>query len=782
MTKIENQQLELIYEVSKIIYLEKIGYEDLYSRLRKIFKINLINLKDFMNIQFKKDSNGYYLLSDYDKAILNIIQNNSIDYDNIGLKRIDDYIKDNNFMKNFNNESSYFNFLRKSGIYLESIDELKNYPITNNYKLIDLFEEFNEDLTIEQLLKLPNIEIYYKTRLFLDYLIFIVKNMDFDFDNYFEDKYNNLISNLNNIQLEILKQRIISNDPVTLEELGNKFSLTRERIRQIESRILRNLRLSQTNKFVLDFFILNYKNKKFAYSYEIDSITENLSKNSKNYFMILVNESMDTDYYFDKNLNLIVEKSKFSYDLLKNEIVKIFGDMIHKNANLPIQAEKSLKHFYNEFNNIYLLKGTPKRNMVLKILDENFTKGYKISSEDDYYKLIKIYKQTYGDNLEIPELRSVQIALSNSDFITVDKGLYKNVDSLELINDNLLNEISEFISKQKDNTYYKTIFHKFKEKLEEQGISNWNHLKGLLDYQLGFVYNSKRDYIELLENSISPNSKIRAEIQEFKDKFNLDDLRKKYPGVADYVFMNLITANKEIIKLNDFNFILYKNLNLNDKTKNDLNKFIDETFDVLNVDILTSRKIFSRLNLKRPDLARMLNKIDDHSSLFSLINYYFTGVYQLRRPLISKNSFENLNIINVVQTQFDDKDKITIDDFVGYSNRIGLRENFGFNELASLLSEKFIQINETLLINMNNLNIKREDIILIKSILLKELRNGNKIIKTNSRIFDLLPKMSFNWSLHSLRSFARAYLTDSFLIEHKAGSTGLYEIIIKEII
>jgi hypothetical protein len=188
------------------------------------------------------------------------------------------------------------------------------------------------------------------------------------------------------------------------------------------------------------------------------------------------------------------------------------------------------------------------------------------------------------------------------------------------------------------------------------------------------------------------------------------------------------------------------------------------------------------LNLKRPDLARMLNKIDDHSSLFSLINYYFTGVYQLRRPLISKNSFENLNIINVVQTQFDDKDKITIDDFVGYSNRIGLRENFGFNELASLLSEKFIQINETLLINMNNLNIKREDIILIKSILLKELRNGNKIIKTNSRIFDLLPKMSFNWSLHSLRSFARAYLTDSFLIEHKAGSTGLYEIIIKEII
>jgi hypothetical protein len=782
MIKIDNAYTELTYEIARIIYYERLRSEDLYLRVRKNLKINKSDLIDFLNMQFKKDKNGYCVLNDNDKSILNIMLNKETEKDNFELNNLDNFIRNNNLRENFQNDSSYFIFLKKSFFYLAEIDELKNYPITNNYEIKDICDDFLEDLNIQDLLKLPNIEIYYKTRLFLDYFIFVVKNMDFDFDNYFGIKYNSLIEGLNDIQLQILYQRIISNNPATLEELGKIYHLTRERIRQIESKILRNLRLSQTNKHVLDYFMLSFKSQEYANSYALEKVTENLSEKSKKYFMILINESMNTSFYFDRNLNLIVEKGKFSYELLRSKIIRMYGEIIHKDVDAPIQLKYALKEFYNEYNNIYLLKGLPKREMILKIVDEHFNRGYKISSEKDYEKFVKMYRETYGNNEDIPELRSVQLALSNSDFITVEKGLYKNIDLIELINESLLNEIAQFISIQKENVYYKTIFHEFKEKLEAQGINNWNYLKGLMDYQLSLAYHSKRDYIKLEKNYASPNAKLKSVILEFEDKFNLDDLRRKYPGIADHVFMNLIAENKEIIKLDKGDYILFNNLKLNSKLKKELENFIAETFDALNLDIITSRKVFSRLNLKRPDLVKSLNKISHHSSLFSLINYYFHDKYQLRRPLISRNSFENLNTINVIRTHFEEFDEITIDQFIDYSNRIGLRENFGFNELASLLSDKFIQVNESQLSNIVKLNIKREDIVLIKAIILREIRNGSRIFNINSRILSSLPKMNFSWSLYSFLSFIRTYLSDSIENEYKAGSTGLYEISIKEII
>ncbi|SIN77553.1 RNA polymerase factor sigma-32 [Halodesulfovibrio marinisediminis] len=46
----------------------------------------------------------------------------------------------------------------------------------------------------------------------------------------------------NDKELEILHKRLLSDDPVTLREIGEQFGITRERVRQIEARLLQKIR------------------------------------------------------------------------------------------------------------------------------------------------------------------------------------------------------------------------------------------------------------------------------------------------------------------------------------------------------------------------------------------------------------------------------------------------------------------------------------------------------------------------------------------------------------
>jgi RNA polymerase sigma-32 factor len=57
---------------------------------------------------------------------------------------------------------------------------------------------------------------------------------------------------LNEKEVVILNDRLLSEDPVTLREIGEQFGVTRERVRQIEARLLKKIREHLTDQ-VQDF-------------------------------------------------------------------------------------------------------------------------------------------------------------------------------------------------------------------------------------------------------------------------------------------------------------------------------------------------------------------------------------------------------------------------------------------------------------------------------------------------------------------------------------------------
>ncbi len=63
-----------------------------------------------------------------------------------------------------------------------------------------------------------------------------------------QNKLKTLLPKLSEKELYILKNRLMTDDPVTLREIGEQYSITRERVRQIEARLTQKIREHLENK------------------------------------------------------------------------------------------------------------------------------------------------------------------------------------------------------------------------------------------------------------------------------------------------------------------------------------------------------------------------------------------------------------------------------------------------------------------------------------------------------------------------------------------------------
>lgn len=67
-----------------------------------------------------------------------------------------------------------------------------------------------------------------------------------------QEHLESILPELNDKEREILEKRLLAEQPVTLREIGEKYGITRERVRQLESRLLQKLR-SHLTKNIDDF-------------------------------------------------------------------------------------------------------------------------------------------------------------------------------------------------------------------------------------------------------------------------------------------------------------------------------------------------------------------------------------------------------------------------------------------------------------------------------------------------------------------------------------------------
>ena len=66
---------------------------------------------------------------------------------------------------------------------------------------------------------------------------------------FLNEKMEQFAEGLKDKELVIFRQRLLTEEPLTLREIGDKYGISRERVRQIEERLKKKLKLYLTKEF-----------------------------------------------------------------------------------------------------------------------------------------------------------------------------------------------------------------------------------------------------------------------------------------------------------------------------------------------------------------------------------------------------------------------------------------------------------------------------------------------------------------------------------------------------
>lgn len=601
----------------------------------------------------------------------------------------------------------------------------------------------------------------------------ILEALKKNFKKTFKRSIYEIFGKLKDIEKDVLDKRygFSSDKYLTLQEIGDEYSFTRERCRQIESSGIAKLIMmaSRIRQQLINIFyvISDFKEGYIAedalYEYLCDSLVTKYSL-----FLLTI---MDLTIRYDRELKVIYDINMISKDdILILETTKyknvIFIDEYEYFSSLQ---KAVINHGYKRFNEkVYIKNGIYLKDLIVEIINDNFKEGFKINNDEYLRKFYQCFYEKYKDALKLPSGRSIIGVLERSNYCQIDKGKYKNKEYCAILPEDLVLDIIQYVVFKQPVIYYISIFEEFRDKLISFGVDNYYYLKGLIDEHLPSTFKTNRSCIYASTEIVTNYEYLILFFKSFGGMFSIDDLRARFTGVKDYTFLNVLTKESEkgLIFLSNRRYIYFQNLKITNILVYELKKCIDETFEELNVNIISAKKVYSSLLRRNTHTLKDIAIIDDSYSLFSLIKFLFKDEYAFSRPLISLDKNANISAYSLIANHISRLRSFNFHTIKEYTERMNIRGLYSYLEFMEDNSDEFVQINVDTMIKKEKFLLNSVQMTEIK-IVLERLFNFLKSINTKYfKVFDIFPKISYQWNKYLLVGIIRSYFNNCYNIKN----------------
>ena len=796
-------QLEKIYvsinqsKLKKIIgkhFMSRYQGRELCVLLKDEQKVCLQKLKKFKNDLFVNFWEDEKVLFSKISSIVSAQCFNVTDYYSliIALDKKKNNFKDDYYEALF--FDMYFNYKYKYCKLDEAIEKVSedyfdfplNYIIDNKLILNLLFA--NE---INVIYDLKNVSIDSLLLIFANNtedVIFQLKLLEESFTSSYKNRITSFISLLKPAQKDVIFKRYGFGgfEELTLEVIGSEMNVTRERVRQIEAKGTKTL--LEHEKQIEDTIIAlyNYLNKTSERYLERDVFINSFDNKYIADCALLIIQILDGKIKYNKKLKIIFNSEETSADELINEVIDVLGNSLSADEMSSLNSfEKNVVSvYYHEYQNgIYLKNGLSAKDVVLNLIDTLFPNGYKISDEEQYSQLKNLFEQRYGSFNEIPSQRSIVGFIDRGDYCQIDRGTYKNRVLCATIDDELKDDIINYILVNKPMVHYQSIYETFKYRLSEIGVANYYYLKGIIDPFLPNEFNTKRDYIYIGDIAVTSSEVIANYMRSFNGVFTIDGLREKFIGVKDYTLYNVVYKEEKngLIWLSYKKFIYISSVTISKDAIKQLDLYIEELMNSLGAKIVTSRKIFGRLSLTNKDLLDSLKIVNDQYSMFSFIKYHFKDKYYFKRPLISLEKQDSVSAENVIANYVKTLDNFNLRIIKKYTSKMNIRGLYSYLKFMDELSDDFVQINVDTMVKKDRFETKEYKLNEFKKMLALIFLRTNKIDTQSFNGFGLLPQFEFKWNKHLFAGIIRSFFDSEYEIEYTSNFYDKTDYVIRRI-
>lgn len=730
----ENKQKNIIISLSLIESLERENVSPINKEECTSFILFINKLKDYLNINIKKNN----IETDFAQSVLyNIV----CEFDN------------------------YYNFLSNN---IPKINDTYSNMILNDiFKLNDVDTDIlfkNQIITLDDLM---NCSLYFILLIFSLQIPNLFNNIK-EWTKSTEDIINKVFIKIDSKALDILIKRneYTSNKKLPLEEIGIEYGLTKERIRQIESKSLQKITENASKiKHVLKAIFYNEANNQCKYVTK-SQIFQKYDSDIANKILLLY-EYGNLSIIYNSKYNIIYDSAIDTIEEMVNNIIEEIGVVADyyetKDANEFLQS--IFENHYKKIDDyLYIKNGFRTRDLYLDIVDEYFPNGYKVGEDEDYNKLVEIAKDKYKIDEKIPSKHSIEAMVGRSDFIQIDRGTYLPEKYCIELPKQLVDKILNYIS-ENNLVYYRSIYEKFSRELSELGIDNHYYLKGCIDKKLSDDMVSKKDYIVNGNQDISPVDELVNLMKSFDYEFTLNDLKLKFPGIKDYTIYNVLynEIDNGLVFISSYEFVYLSKLNIDDNTKTELKEFIDNQFNLLNSNLISSKKIYARLLLTNKDLYKKLNLKNGHFQLFSMMKILYPNYYY-HRPFISmEDTIVNTNY-NVIRNHIEKYEKFNIKTVHDYQQKMNIIGIYNYLQFMEDMSDDYVQIDISTMLKKDKLDISSSELENIKKSVDLILNNFGIINTENFKGYFLLPKIKYGWNKYLLIGILRTFYSDDYEI------------------
>lgn len=791
--------------LKKMLFEKEVGSEqDLIEYSKEYFDFEIIktsSLKKRFQEVYGEKQKGKYFLTESIKRDIEFYYSIKSKFDDIyGLEsfilmsslnlNVDDYNKFYNSLiiylslksKMYSNDKEetliyIFNYLKDFDNNIQTLENAinrvkKSYYLLSIYQILS-FDDLDKKLllkndinTIEDFCKLNIYTLILLCSINFDNYINTIKSFSINIKTIIDESF--ALIEEKNLDILIRRNGYVDGRKYTLEEIGSESNVTRERIRQLEAKTLKKIKEIASNNYNI---VLSFYNSEFGKRKPYITLDKIANKYDESfiYKLLLLLEYGDLNITYDNKYKIIYDKSSNNINDMVNDVINKIGIVAE-----PVELEKCdsfatnvITNNYKKITeNLFLKNGCMYRDLYLDLIEELYPKGYKAGSDEDYENFVTAVKSRYLITEEIPAKHSLEAMIGRGNFIQSDRGEYISKKYAVNLEQELIDKILNYIS-ENELTYYNAIFEKFSYELKSVGIKNRYYLKGCIDKHLPEDMLTKRDYIVFGNTNITPYELVINQLHSFDGKFTKKELIDIFVGMKDYTIYNYLynEIDNGLIWISSNEFIYVNNYDIDESTKEELRIFIKELFSSLNTKLLTSKKIYAKLQLTKKDLFNKLKLTNGHFELFSIIKAIYSEFYY-SRPYVFLEKDEYNTRSTIIQNYVRQFDTFNFKMILDYQSKLNIGNLYSYLEFMENMSDEYVQVDMDEMVKIEKINLDEIKINEIKKVIDLILDNFDVINTSKFNGYSLFPKISYVWNKYLLVGIIRSYLLDYYEIKN----------------
>ncbi len=580
------------------------------------------------------------------------------------------------------------------------------------------------------------------------------------------DIFNSWINKLLPREYYVLKKRYLEGQLLTLERVGEIYNVSRERIRQVESKAIRAMLSPKRNKYRIAL-VSQLKLFSLHKSYITISELEKLGLGA-NVAIFLDKTTGDVVYesgyracFFNRDSK---NKLDFCLEELPNEFTKTdlqeYSILISEKLNNAFTANEITDLICSKYRicGEYIAKSRITLKVILSFLMQKYFPDGMDIYEDANIDFLREKAYMEFDGFELADNNRAVRARLQAFCIMVNRGIWKYDTEQILISNDLQAAIVDYIKQYNSPVLpIQAIMDKFSAELGEIEIYNKYSLHSQLKKILPNEYSINRDYV-MKSSGDTFYSVIEAFVKQSAFPVTKRDIQSNFPGATDIVIQQMAAATK-VINMNGY-YVHIDNLEITDEEVSSLKYAVDN--ELSDREIHHANIVFSRIKGGLPGLFNRVG-VNHYLQFFYLLREIFPNEYEYNRPFIGALGVEVINgeaqVINLIMRN----DECSISDIRQYAKEVGTIID-RYIEFIDRNNDAFIFKNRETIISVSAAGLDEVDFSRLDAVLEEFMGEESYKLLADFYNYRELPDLACLWNTWLLYSVIKKYSKEFKLV------------------